>query len=105
MIKIFNYKLLNYLLCNNLFLSKWKHAITTFCKTCENEVENSEHFIFTCNNVKKFWYTLGIVVKIDIKWKHIVIGFFHEYNTKVNTLNNLISFTAMKYTNLNWYVD
>ena len=40
--------------------------------------------------------TLGISLKIDIQWKHIVIGFFHENNIKVKTLNNLISFTAMK---------
>ena len=92
----FNYKLLNNLLCNNLFLSKWKQDITKFCSTCKTEVENSEHLIFTCNNVKNIWYTLGISLKIDIQWKHIVIGFFHENNIKVKTLNNLISFTAMK---------
>ena len=88
--------MLNNLLCNNLYLSKWKQDVTKFCDTCENEVENSEHLIFTCNNVKNIWYTLGISLKIDIKWKHIVVGFFHENNIKVKTLNNLISFTAMK---------
>ena len=67
-----------------------------FCDTCVTEVENSEHLIFTCNNVKNIWYTLGISLKIDIKWKHIVVSFFHENNIKVKTLNNLISFTAMK---------
>ena len=78
----FNYKLLNNLLCNNLYLSKWKQDITQFCDTCVTEVENSEHLIFTCNNVKNIWYTLGISLKIDIKWKHIVVGFFHEAKSR-----------------------
>ena len=49
---------------------------------------------------------LGIVMNFEIKWKHIVIGFYHEDNIKVKTLNNLISFTALKlYKYKMLYVD
>ena len=92
----FNYKLLNNLLCSNLYLSKWKTDVNKFCKFCENEIENIEHLIYSCENVKEIWNLLGISLNIDLKWKHIIIGFYHEDNIKVKTLNNLISFTALK---------
>ena len=92
----FNYKLLNNLLCSNLYLSKWKTDVNKFCKFCENEIENIEHLMYSCENVKEIWNLLGISLNIDLKWKHIIIGFYHEDNIKVKTLNNLISFTALK---------
>lgn len=37
-----------------------------------------------------------LYLKIDIKWKHVIIGFFHELNRKVITLNTLISYVAYR---------
>ena len=53
----FNYKLLNYyklykllnnILCNNLYLSKWNVNKTSTCETC-NKDENTKHLIFYCS--------------------------------------------------------
>ena len=57
---------------------------------------NNEHLLFNCENVREIWNILCIVMNFEIKWKHIVIGFYHEDNIKVKTFNNLISFTALK---------
>ena len=51
----FNYKLLNNLLCNNLYLSKWKQG-TTKCtmyrKVCLYKVEYMKHSLYECCDVK-----------------------------------------------------
>ena len=54
----FNYRLLNNLLCNNLFLSKWKADVNKLCNFCENEIENNEHLLFNCENVREIWNIL-----------------------------------------------
>ena len=35
-------------------------------------------------------------INFDIKWKDILIGFHHENNRKIQLLNNIISFVALK---------
>ena len=87
---------MNNKLCNHLFFSKWKTNVNKLCNLCENEIENNDHLLFYCENVREIWNILGFVMHFDIKLKHIVIGFYHEDNIKVKTLNNLISFTALK---------
>ena len=37
-----------------------------------------------------------LVYKFNIKWKHVVIGFYFEFNQNTNLLNNFISFIALK---------
>lgn len=41
--------------------------------------------------------------KRKILWKHIIIGFYIENNSKIHFLNN-IYFVVKKCTNLRWYV-
>ena len=43
----FNYKLLNNLLSNNLYLSRWKNT-PPFCTACSDVIENTKHLIFEC---------------------------------------------------------
>lgn len=38
----------------------------------------------------------SFVCKFNIKWKHVVIGFYFEFNQNTNLLNNFISFIALK---------
>ena len=61
------------------------------CKLCKTNTEDNEHLIHLCDNVKNIWDITSRIVKFDIKWKHILIGFYHEHNKKIVTLNNFIS--------------
>lgn len=47
----FYYKLLNYLLSNNYFVSKINKDCDYMCKICEEKVENSDHLMFECVNI------------------------------------------------------
>ena len=91
----FNYKLLNNLLCNRLFLSKWKNT-SPLCTMCPDTIENTKHLIFECLNIQNIWKILSAAIRFDIQWKHIVIGFCLEYNEKVSIFNNIISFIACR---------
>ena len=63
----FNYKLLNNILCCNLYLSKWKHERSMMCDFCETSVENIEHLIYECKNIHTLWQKLSIVLDFEIK--------------------------------------
>ena len=91
----FNYKLLNNLLNNRLYLSKWKNT-SPFCNMCPGIIENTRHLIFQCANVQNIWKILGVIINFDIQWKHVVIGFCLESNEKVSILNNILSFIACR---------
>ena len=67
-----------------------------YCKNCTNEVENTKHLLYECNNIKQIWNIIGTVLNFDIKWKHIVIGFYQGDSDYADFLNLLISFTACK---------
>lgn len=69
---------------------KKTHAL---CKICHVN-ETSKHLIFECENVVQIWYVLSLYLKIDTKWKHAIIEFFHEHNRKVISLETLISYVA-----------
>ena len=85
----FYYKLLNNLLCNNLYLNKWKRELNKYCSFCKT-------LLYECGNVKDIWLILDTVLNIDITWKHILLGFCNECNENVIFLNNVISFVALK---------
>jgi hypothetical protein len=72
--------LLNGILSNNYFLSKINKNTTRMCKTCNNEIENSKHVIFECRNVQFIWKSVCNYIGFNIKWKHIVVGFFSVRN-------------------------
>ena len=91
----FNYKLLNNLLCNKLFLSKWKNT-SPMCIICPDAIENTKHLIFECVNIQNIWKILSVAIRFDIQWKHIVIGFCLENNEKVSIFNSIISFIACR---------
>ena len=90
----FNFQLLNNILCNKIFLKKIKKTESEMCDLCKIDIEDNEHLIHCCENVKHIWKTTSKIVKFDINWKHICIGFYAEHNSKIVTLNNLISTVA-----------
>ena len=91
----FNYKLLNNILCNNVFLSKWKRDIHRNCENCHIS-ETTKHIIFECENVVQVWNALSNYLNLNVKWKHIIVSFFHERNRKTKSLNLLISYIAYR---------
>ncbi|XP_062574193.1 uncharacterized protein LOC134236030 [Saccostrea cucullata] len=92
----FNYKLLNNILCCNSFLQKCKLRENAKCEFCGNENENIKHLIFDCDNVKGVWQKLNIVMNYDVQWKHIVVGFYLETNSRIRFYNTIISYLAYK---------
>ena len=92
----FNYKLLNNLLCNDYYLSKWKIGHTMYCKVCPADIEFTQHLIYSCSNVQRIWNIVRLILNFEIKWKHIVLGFYHGKSDYIDFLNFLISFIACK---------
>ena len=90
----FNFKLLNNLLCNNIFLRKIKKSESDLCQYCKAYSEDNEHLIFNCDNVNHIWKLASKILKFEIQWKHILIGFYFEKNQKIVDLNNIISTIA-----------
>jgi hypothetical protein len=52
----FNFKLLNYILCNKIFLKKIKKTESEMCELCKIHIEDNEHLIHCCENVIKNIY-------------------------------------------------
>ena len=90
----FNYKLLNNILCNNYFLAKCNLRDNNRCIHCSEYVENSKHLLFECKIVRKIWEYVEKIFHFHIQWKHIIVGFYHEVNTKTSFLNEFISSVA-----------
>ena len=101
----FNYKLMNNLFCNNYYLSKWKRDTSNKYSHCKHIIENTEHLVFSCANVKNIWNAVANILKIDLRWKHVIIAFYHEKNSKMKLLKNVISFVALKYINIQCIAD
>ena len=87
--------MINNILYNRSIVSKWKPDIDTYCQQCHT-VEDNKHLILNCENVKNIWTIVSAVLNIDIKWKHIVLGFYSEQNIKICLLNNIISFISYR---------
>ena len=45
------------------------------CENCNHDVENEQHLIFDCENVKDIWYKIGVILDFSIQWRHILLGF------------------------------
>jgi predicted RNA-binding Zn-ribbon protein involved in translation (DUF1610 family) len=89
--------LLNGILSNNYFLSKINKNTTRMCKTCNNEIENSKHLIFECRNVQFIWKSVSNNIGFNIKWKHIVVGFFSVRNKNIAVLKGIVSKLTIKF--------
>lgn len=61
-----------------------------------SENEDVKHLIFECEHVKMIWSTLSLVIGFDIQWKHVILGFYFERNTKIRYFNTIVSFIAYK---------
>ena len=89
----FNYKRLNNTLCRNSFLFKCKYRSSDKCNMC-NDIEDIKHLSYDCMHVQ--WKMLTLVLSFDVQWKHVILGFYFEQNSKVCFLNTDISILAFK---------
>ena len=71
----FNHRLLHNLLNYNNQLSKWKRDVSPLCTLC-NVVENCKHLIIHCKNVVNIWLKASHILRFNVSWKHIVVGFY-----------------------------
>ena len=50
--------------------------------------------LFQCIHIRNIWNRLSDIINVNIKWKHIVAGFYNYENESVNVLNCLIDIVA-----------
>ena len=83
----FKFKLIHGLVMCNDKLFKWKLESSNQCQWC-NLKQDIKHLFFECNSVKKLWQDIGKFLRIDLQWKHLVIGF--DESNKTCKFRNLI---------------
>ena len=50
--------------------------------------------IYECEKVKYIWKVVGTSFKVNIRWKHVVIGYYDNLNNTTDMLNLIYSFIA-----------
>lgn len=90
----FNYKLLNNILNCNSFQYKCKSRSNANCELCPCEKKDIKHLLFDCLSVQRLWQKLNSILNFDVCWKHIIIGFYLEKNSKTVFLNTIISYVS-----------
>ena len=85
----FRYKLLHNLIYPMYILNKWKPSVSSHCSFC-HETETLEHLLFKCERINDVWNKVGQVIRVNIKWKHLVIGLDERYSEIMNKAKNMI---------------
>ena len=83
----FMYKLINNLIVCRKTLFKWKKIDTDLCPVCNKE-ETVKHIYFECKNVQELWIIISDVLKVDLTWEKIVLGFVEDLS--VHSFRNLV---------------
>ena len=83
----FNYKLLHNILPSGVLVNKWNKNVTSECAFCK-EKENIKHILFDCKRVQQIWKKIGLILNMEIQWKHIVIGYIVQNN--ITEYRNLV---------------
>ena len=86
----FNYKVLCNILCTRSRVFKWNKDLDDKCPYC-NEVQNVKHLLFDCRRVKNLWAIVGDILKLDIKYKHLILG-DNETNSFIKSRNLIINY-------------
>ena len=85
----FKYKLLHNLIYPGYILNKWKPSVSSHCSFC-HETETLENLLFKCERINDVWNKVGQVIRVNIKWKHLVIGLDERYSEIMNKAKNII---------------
>jgi len=96
-LKEFAYKIVHRLLVGREILNRWKRVDSVVCPFCK-ETENIKHIYYDCRRIQSMWQKIGVALNIDIKWRHIVLGFTLDIVThKVrNILFKIILYAIFK---------
>ncbi len=97
----FNYKMLHNILPCGKLVNKWNKSVSARCVYC-NEDETIKHIYYDCNRVNNIWRLLGKVLKMNIQWKHLVIGYIEE--SQITIFRNKI-FTVILYSIFSQWVE
>ena len=112
-LKEFNVKILhNFLPCGKV-LSKWK-GMSDKCAYCDH-IETVKHMLYECQRLRDMWDFISDILKCNITWKQIVVGFPScEDSDKIRCFNVIITIIAYaifkenshcKYENKNYAVS
>ncbi len=88
----FNYKILCNILSNRALVSHWNKDIDENCPYCGIK-QSTKHLLYDCIRIKTVWALIGNIIKLDVQYKHIVIGNTEE-NDYISCRNLLISYVA-----------
>ncbi len=88
----FKYKLLCYIVCTRSVISKWNKNISDKCTFC-NETQNVRHLIYECPRSKNIWILIGTILKLEIQYKHLILGNIVT-NETIRCRNLLISYVT-----------
>ena len=96
----FNYKIINNILINKAYLSKWISETNANCSFC-NQKEDTIHLLYDCSFNDHIWQIVGNCLQLNITYKHVVLGYSSNLkNVNVSSINyciTLISYLIYKY--------
>lgn len=81
------------------FLQKYKLIQHSKCDFCDFSNEDINYLNFDCDNVKRGWHNLNIVLNIIVKWWNVVIDFLLKQIKKVLFYNTFIFLFRFLYIN------
>ena len=99
----FNFKVLHNIIPCGKILNKWQGHISDKCESC-NQIETTEHMLYSCNKITSIWEKVSLVLKMNIKWKNIVCGLPSSENSKnvcfLNFVISIVAYSIFKHNNL-----
>ena len=88
-LKDFQYKCINDKLAVGTRISKWLKNIPEDCTMCGKK-EDMFHALFDCIHIKHFWNCLKPILKRNIKWQDVLLGFYSDDIISNNLYNEVI---------------
>ena len=68
-------------------MCKWNKNISKYCSYC-HEVESTEHLLYSCSRIKNIWVLFSNILLVDVRWKHIILGF--SQNCETTQFRNIV---------------
>ena len=102
-LKVFRWKLLQFIIPTKTLLLKWKISTDGKCNFCKSDEENYIHFFLSCKFLNEFWGKINNLFKnvkfeVNISLKHLVFGYkiFDDNYSSFNYLLTILSFSIYK---------